>query len=164
MLAKVSYNAYSSSANAMQRPNKSQNINFGVLNPENIKSLAKLRNRILAPPKTNLPGACQTIIFENAHGGVKALVEFLGFCEENPRSNSQGILKGLIDLMRKEQPNPNYEQTIGRTEAFAKILQCCSDNSELTAGEVLEGITKDFSMEKITGELSNLEKIVKLRQ
>lgn len=164
MLAKVSYNAYASSANGVQRQNQPKDVNFGALNPEQLKALATLREGILKPSEVRGPGACNIFNTVQIHAGINALVEFLGFCQKKPQADAKGILDGIIKLMRIEQANPSYSSTIGRTGAFQSILECCkqcSDHSDLSAGEVFEGITKDGALARIQQQLSNFEVLVK---
>lgn len=46
MLTKVSYNAYASSANGMQRPNQPKNVNFGALSREALETLGRITKNL----------------------------------------------------------------------------------------------------------------------
>lgn len=154
MLAKVSYNAYASSANAMQRPNQSQNVNFGTMTSNDLAALRLFRTSLIQSPGDKAPSICGIFNVNKIVSRMKVLLEFLDICQKQPQADSQQLLKRVIGTIDLKQKNPNYADTVARSEAITDVLKFCDEHQHLSAGEIFEGATTGLSLEAMQETLT----------
>lgn len=165
MLTKVSYNAYASSANAMQRPNQEQNVNFGMRwftsKPKKLSKLVQFRDSFLPSYKVNHDN---TFIgaFNLCAARLEAFWDFLNFCRSNPEANLSDIASEVFKLPSLKQDNPTVAETGTRLKTLLSIVDFCKENNILTAKKFFDGVTEGMPIDQIEAHLKDTKGIAVL--
>lgn len=154
MITKVAYNAYASSANGLQKQNKSQNVNFGSRTAQ-LQDIMDFANKFLPPHRPEHFRATQMVDNLAVTGRLETFLNFLGFCQRNPKAKGEEILNGTNEL--QELKNLTFGTKKAGLAAWIEILDFCQQNPNLTAERIHAGAIKEMPIEKM-GQLLEFQK------
>lgn len=162
MITKVSYSAYASSANLMQRQNQSKDVNFGMLGFGNsAKTATELRDFARSFMPLHMYHKAPTSIFGNPQDGARlgALVDFLEACALAPQAKGQSLVEEVLCRLTLNQPKPTPVKITARAKALHEIAMFCDRHQDLTADKIFDGATKEVSLEMIKEHLTSMQVI-----
>lgn len=152
MLTKVSYNAYASSANGMQRPNQPKNVNFGSKTPT-LQQIMKFSSSFLPPHGVENMRSTQYYNHYEAVGRLEVFLEFLGFCQRKPKAKGVEILRGTNQL--QYQDTLTFKTKAAGLKAWGEILEFCGEHPDLSAERIHAGAIKEMPLDKMGEHLES---------
>lgn len=184
MITKVSYNAYASSANGMQRQNQPKNVNFGIGNVavgNFFEEIARFSNELLPFVKqSEAPGnVFRYVDYPAAVGKLQTFLNFLEFCQANPEAKGQNLLAGIINLsteakgqklttnaidLTTHRANVAYRSKKEGLESLIAITDFCEQHLDVSAENVRAGIIKEMPLEKLQGLLRRYQETLEMMQ
>lgn len=149
MITKVSYNAYASSANAMQRPNQPKNVTFG-----NTKVFEEFSKTFIP---AHLRDNHMTLLFDNYEcARLEVAVDFLKACKELSKSGVESIETALADLTLGHK-NSSMETLSNRATTLSKLVELLAQHPKVSAKDMVSGVSEIVPFERLEQELSFMQ-------
>lgn len=158
MLTKVSYNAYTSSANGITKQNQPKNVNFGMIGFGNTKLFEEFGRKFIPVNLINHRMTMMDTNFECAR--LEVAVDFLKACKKCADSGVTSIRAALAGLPLGHD-NSSLETLDNRAILLKELVEFLKQHSRLSTGDMISGVNKVVPFETLENELTRMRSSVK---